>query len=515
MNIEEVIKDPDFLNLPPGEKQKVLVKIDKDFSNLPTEEQAKVVENLQTVVPGMPRQYITPADAWKFLKSAGREAVNQAPVIGATGGAMLGATTGPPSPLTVPVFAGAGGMLGEQFRQAMGPNVGIETPGPMSEEGVKSTGRQGLLAMLTEMGFPMVGKGLSPFKEGLSKEATELRASLAAKDMPMSPSTVAPNIVSKTAQMGADKLPFVNIVTNWYRGKLQDKLTDMAQTIKGKYSSEMIEKLEKDATTAYETFLDGVKAEKVDMSETISAMKDIYANSSKNAKKTMDTIFAQAGEGTELPIEVVKTLKKQLSTISKGNLDVKRSVNNALKEDLSKIEGGEAATEILGNADKSYRYAVISKKINNLVEKSMSSDGITENFKPLTYEQKYTPELRKSLQKDAPDIVPLLDDLLDIAKASKRDLQKLGPGGTEAKISLGAAGIGSFILAMTDPENISGNAMWAVPAAALAALSARSLMRPKGYMNQFLTSGIQPKPRITEPLKLGGRAAVMNYGRED
>jgi len=41
--VQEVLKDPKFLALPPTERQKVLDKIDPKFAALPPEEKQKVV----------------------------------------------------------------------------------------------------------------------------------------------------------------------------------------------------------------------------------------------------------------------------------------------------------------------------------------------------------------------------------------------------------------------------------------------------------------------------------------
>lgn len=46
MNFSEIIKDPDFLGLPQGEQQKVLMQVDADFAGLPPPEQIKVLTSI-------------------------------------------------------------------------------------------------------------------------------------------------------------------------------------------------------------------------------------------------------------------------------------------------------------------------------------------------------------------------------------------------------------------------------------------------------------------------------------
>jgi hypothetical protein len=294
---------------------------------------------------------------------------------------------------------------------------------------------------------------------------------------------------------------------------LQQGLTDLAQTARQKYSNEALGEMEAITTEKYGQWLDGVKVPKIDMENTISAIKGIYENLSKTGKQTADVILLSAKEGNELPIAAIQKLKTQMGTLTRGNIDIRQALNKAMREDISKVEGGEAAVQALSEADQVYRLQKVGRDINNLFKRSMENDGVTEKFLPLRFEQNYTEQFRKKISRDAGDIVPLLDELLTISRAAKGDIAKLKSFDASKyipMINLGAAGGLGIWSAFYDPEKAKYAAL--IP---LGMGMSHSLMTPKGALNKWLTSGWDwaKSPAIQEGLKMGGRVVMQGRGQ--
>jgi hypothetical protein len=449
-----------------------------------------------------------------FAKDFGKATLEQAPTIGATVGALAGGVPGlVTGPGSIPLAIGGatiGGMTGERLKQALGPYVGVKAPDPLSPEGSQASANQGLLGMMSEMGgqmaTPVLNKIMAPFASRMTPEAQKISQIATEQNLPISTQTINPSLPGKIGQSIIDKMPVVSLLTNRYRGKLQTGLNDIAETARAKYSNEAIAQMEAETLQKYGGWLKGVQQETVDMENSLSALHGVYENLPKNAKKTADTIFLSAGEGTELPIAAIEKLKNQMGTLSRGNIDVRQTLNKAMREDIAKVEGGEEAVKALNEADKLYRLEKASRDINGLFKASMKSDGVTETFMPLNFIQKYTPEFRKKISRDAADIIPQLDEILIISKAAKDDISKVKGFDTAQKIAswaipLGGAGAMQYF----DVEN---KAPYLLPLAAGLGLS-KSMMSPGGWTRKWLTEGLKSGPGTQLGLKLGGRALTM------
>ncbi|MDP2682018.1 MAG: hypothetical protein Q8P28_04305 [Deltaproteobacteria bacterium] len=97
---QEVIKDPEFLGLPPIEQKKVLQRIDTDYAGLPDIEQDKVLSSFKTPTTTQPKEE-------SFLSKAGRFAGDIALGVPET---ALGLASGAVGAVAVPAIAGLGGL---------------------------------------------------------------------------------------------------------------------------------------------------------------------------------------------------------------------------------------------------------------------------------------------------------------------------------------------------------------------------------------------------------------------
>lgn len=448
-----------------------------------------------------------------------KEIINQAPVIGMT---LLAALARNPNMaksaqiLRSSGGAGAGGWGGELLKQLAGTQYQLSTPPVGSEEASSERAKAGGLGMASELAFPAIISGvkklLSPFASKMTQEAQMVNQIAKENKLPISPAVVNPSTTAKTMQTVIDKLPVVNWTTKYYRGKLQTGLNDLVSGIKGKYSNEAIQKLETATNQQYASWLDSVGADKIPMKETIKVIRDNFDEMVPAGKTMARRIFKAAGDGDEMAVESVMAIKEGMSTLGKNNQDLKLMINEALKKDVSSIQGGEDAVKILTDTDQIYRLEKVTKYINNMFRRSIQSSGNTETFIPKRFEQIYDAKARAIIKRDAADIVPQLDELLKISKYAKTDLEKL-PGVKDVVIDLGVAGMGTSIIYMTDPEKFGEKAPYLLPILGGSGV-ARSMMAPRGLIRRGLTEGFNLGPGTQEALKLGGRALIMGQGRE-
>jgi hypothetical protein len=462
---------------------------------------------------------------WNALPSGQQwihAAAQAAPGAGAVAGGMIGGGAGlfggpfAPATSTAGAIGGGalGGMLGESVRQL------IEPPASTGQALV-DLGKEGFMGGLGAgpgaAADYITMKSLGPFADQMTPEAVKVAQLLQDKNLPISPSVVNPSWLSKAIQKTSDWAPGASDITNWYRGKLQDRLTNIATDLRSSVSDDAIANMEAQTTKGYSEALDSIPSDTVDMSNSLGAIKSVYANLSKKAKQTADTVLAKAGissqqvtradgtqatewvgDGSELPIDDVKQLKQQLSTIASKNVDVKKTLNKALMDDLSGVEGGDQAVQALKDTDSLYRLQQASKTVNRILGRSIGTDGVTENFKPLSFEQNYTSQARKVIARDYPSIVPQLDDLLQISQAAKTDIAKyassksIGSQFIQRGIELGT-GKGVLSEALNHPVATG------VPILGGLAM-ANSNMNPNGWLRQWLTTGLAPQGSSLGPL---------------
>lgn len=182
MNIDAILKDSAFMNLPPQEKVKVLQQVDSDFAGLPESEQARVVSSMQEQKPEPPVDNSFEGQA----KRLGFAFVDELPTAGALAGGVIGAGSGLMSggatsyPGAV-IGSGIGAGIGESARQGVNylidrdqsrglPEIGSEIlSGAASEAGggivANLAGRAakpvaGLLGKVDELALPRF-----PFKD--------------------------------------------------------------------------------------------------------------------------------------------------------------------------------------------------------------------------------------------------------------------------------------------------------------------------------------------------------------
>lgn len=131
--VEQVVKDPDFQQLPPEEQRKVLQQIDSDFNTLPGAEQTKAILGLKDM-------NLEPAhiDAYAESQAFKRKASSiYTPLLeggmGAAGGLVAGAAASPTG-VGVPLSIVAGGALGHaagsRTAKLIDEATGIREPAP-------------------------------------------------------------------------------------------------------------------------------------------------------------------------------------------------------------------------------------------------------------------------------------------------------------------------------------------------------------------------------------------------
>lgn len=167
MNIEEIIKDPDFLGLPDIEKQKVLQSIDTEYSSLPASEQLKVVTMLgKAKADVLEKPDETPEWAVKYptlygLLGAAKEVARfGGETAGLIGGGIVGARLGP---------AGAVGGAALGYGAVKALERQLEGEKATIPEAARTTAKDVATGAAMEMGGQIVGKYAGGVLERISK----------------------------------------------------------------------------------------------------------------------------------------------------------------------------------------------------------------------------------------------------------------------------------------------------------------------------------------------------------
>lgn len=182
-NAAEIIKDPEFYNLPIEERLKVMKKVDNNFSTLDEEEQVKAINELSNNYMSESQVEIPQEETginWKGVASGIYRPLLEA------GGAVAGGVVGAGS--TAPTGPGAilGGVAGGTLGYGMGKKtadtidelIGIREPLPLKDL-AKETVEDLATGATYEMGGQMAGQALVPiFKGGkwIFKKARDMLA---------------------------------------------------------------------------------------------------------------------------------------------------------------------------------------------------------------------------------------------------------------------------------------------------------------------------------------------------
>ena len=150
-NIQDIVKDPDFIGLPIEEKKKVFAHFDSDFTTLAPEEQDKVVAH-----------YSTPQWGWKNTVSAVARPTLEG--LGMVGGGMVGTSAGPVGTAGGATLGFAGGKAAADL---LDRGLGLKEPIKNIPEAISETGNDLKAGAEAEA----TGRVLGPVLSGVGKVA--------------------------------------------------------------------------------------------------------------------------------------------------------------------------------------------------------------------------------------------------------------------------------------------------------------------------------------------------------
>lgn len=393
---------------------------------------------------------------------------------------------------TSPTAQAAMGIMGAPF-QAAGEQVKQYT-GQTGQDAFNA-----VLAALPYKGFiPKATPGAAsmPKPGAWTPEQAKLYQTATQNKLPVSPESIRSTRPARVINDVISDVPLINRLTQSYRQKVVDVVNKSIEDIRGKFASpEAIDAMDANVETLYSNAFNNIKSPTIPIRgvlEYLKALEDKGALT-KQGKGILADIQQQAGFKKEIPADRLPLLKKQISTIGKG--DIKRTINSKLLEAISEVEGGGTATKALMEIDKAYMYQMKSKRINNLINMSYDRDGY---FNPDMFLNKYK-TLRNDLKRQVPEAATALDNFADIVDVSSKDIKAYNKFDKNSTL-WGSAGV------VTGAGSLIASPQTAIPAGIGLSMLTKSTMNPEGWMKQFLLRGEKPgigrtPPNLKSPLR--------------
>lgn len=296
--------------------------------------------------------------------------------------------------------------------------------------------------------------------------------------LPVSPSSIKPTMSAKVIEGMIGDVPLINRLTQKYRGQVVDVVKGRAKAILDQYASpEAIASMDARIEGLYNDAFNNIKSPTVSIKDTLKYIKKLDEKNAltKQGKGILAELEQLAGDKSEIPVERLPQLKKQMGSLGKG--DTKKVINRKILEDLSESDGGKTAAEALIEIDAQYMYLAKSKRINRLFNDSVK-DGY---FQPDTFLMKYR-NIKNELTKQVPEAAAALNELVGIVQVAKKDINTYNKFDKQAAFwnpASIATGVGGLI---ASPHI-------AIPAAAALTGLTKSTMNPTGIMKNILLRG--------------------------
>jgi hypothetical protein len=465
------------------------------------------------------------------LPTIADSALSFLPGAGATIGAAAAAplSIGPWAPATLVGGAAIGGGTGKALENAIREWTGMGQPktmGQLMTEPVTAGAEQGAW----EAAFPVLGKVagkmFAPFagRMAASPEAQVVDKAVRERGLPISPESYNPSFAARTAERTSSVTPFGRMKAEKEAKELEQGLIKWGQEIKAANTA-----TKADTKAAYDFLASeaGGRGAVLPMNKTYETIDGLLEDvTDKNLKAAIEKYF-QAGRNPKF--EDLDALQKNIwsnAYTKSGNMkkdnEIRGQILNAIKEDLSAIPGATSGTTL----DELFKTAKGASKqerafgiVKMMVDQSTRPSGGIGNYefnpgKFLEIFQRYEPKL----QKDFPDVYRNLKDFATVAQASMRDMKSAGGlGDTKTK---------SFVRNLFDTAIMGGSAvraaqgdmatpaMVAVPMT-FSYMTAKSMLNPKGWLRDFLTTGLKVPSGVSEGIKLGGRLAISPEPRAE
>jgi len=457
-------------------------------------------------------------------KDVATTAIKQLPVVGSTLGAVGGAAGGTAVGGPVGGYAGGvggaavGGGLGDLASNLLLQKLGLAPPQPMEANLDSAMTEGGMQGVFQAVPF---GKILAPFAKKLSPEAAAVAKETAERGIPVSPSSIQPGIVSKTAQATADWGPG-RLWTHFKRMQIDPKMLQYRKEVieslpgggPGVTDFKIISNNLKEETKAtYTTMKEMVgKDGKIGLTKTYEKIDTALDRVSDPAIKARLEKFIQNGrEQTAAQFDDFQ--KKYWSGLYTKGGNAKSSdakimgeIMEAMKADMEAF-GTATGKDILGTYLKAKELSMTERAmgaVRIMFEKSIRRpDGLAEHFSPGTFVQifqKNQKQLEKALPKDTYETIR---QFADVAQAVTGDYAKTKGMDQAVSAILGAGAAGGAVYAP----------LWVAVPSGFSLVMAKSLMNPKGWVRDWLTTGIlqgAESGAAKAGLRLGGRALITN-----
>lgn len=453
-------------------------------------------------------------------KAAATTAIGAIPPVLSTGGAIAGAAAGAATPVPGGALmggaagAGLGGGVGEYAKNWLLQSLGL---------GPEITPEQNLDASMTEgrnqalFGLIPFGKMAAPFARRMGPEAATVAQEVTERGIPVSPKAINPSLAASTAQGVADWGPG-RLWTHFKRMQIDPKMLQ--------YRQEVIESLPGGGpgVTDFKIIAENLKQETKKaytiVRETIGKEGSITMNAThEKVDVALDKVtdpqlrarlekFMQGGRektATQLD-EFQKSIWTNLYTKG-GNpksqdARIVGEIVEAMKsdmEDFSAKTGKDLLSAYLGAKELSKTERAMGS-LRIMFERSIKRpEGLAEQFNPGTFVQlfqKNEKQLQKALPKETFDAIK---KFADVSQAVIGDYSQTKGMDTAVSYLLGAGAAGGTIASP-----------WVAVPSGFSLVMAKSLMNPKGWVNNWLTTGFSIPKGAGEMLKLGGRALITN-----
>jgi predicted DNA-binding protein len=307
-------------------------------------------------------------------------------------------------------------------------------------------------------------------------EFTPIPRTIAEEGLPVSPSLIRPSRITKLVEGILKQAPITRDIISRYQGKVVAWIDDNLREVSNQVlSPDAVQAMEGMIKEQYKEAFNMIQAEKIDLSSVVQALEKF--DEQKALNKNGKALLAELKLEPEVSLEKLDQLKKQFSVLK---TDIRRAINNRFYDALEDYPGGTEAVEVLRELDKGYRYQILSRKIQKLIENSYDYEG---RFLPDRFLSNYE-AIKSQIKNQLPNIKETLDRVAEVAKFARSDIEawrqfeKQG-GDLRALLKLGGA-----VAVISKPE-------LAMPLAG-AALVARSMMHPKGVVRR-LVGGRLPK----------------------
>jgi hypothetical protein len=362
-----------------------------------------------------------------------KNTLGQLPYAGSMVGEVLGG----------PIGGGLGGGIGAAIEKPLKQVFGLEEQQPILEQ-YKYIAEQGLMGSIGTPVAGIVNKGLGglgrfmglvPSKsiqkaaEKPLQDMTNLQAAQVMEKygIPLSMQGTNPTRPNQIMTDIASKIPVMDVALESQAMKARGMATDVAKKMKT-LAMQLSPFTKEEAGNFYADAFNMVESGKIEA----PGLKDYLSSvkwSPKDSKIATDALTA-FGDGTEIPIEAIAKLKKQLTSLGG---DAKSAINNRIYGSLSSLPNGKEIKKALADADDKYSLYAASKMARDLIENSMSKKQHVSYFDSNKFLKKYTNEKRNLISTRLPEVGTALDDLMVIADKVKGDIELFSGASTAGK----------------------------------------------------------------------------------